>query len=80
MMKFFRIKYLQTHGLIKKIEFNDINIDKLFDIQHNQLSPRVDRWTHEGSGRSINLILQHQLIISKLYLVREVLIFHYIKS
>ena len=34
-MKFSKTKYLETHSLIqKKIELNDINIDKLFDIQH----------------------------------------------
>ena len=27
----------------EKIEFNDRNIDELFDIQHNQLSSRVER-------------------------------------
>ena len=39
-MKFLRIKYWKTYGLIKKIEFDDINIDELLDIQHNQLSLR----------------------------------------
>ena len=27
----------------KKIEFSDINIDELLDIQHNQLSLRVEK-------------------------------------
>ena len=32
-----------------KIQFN-INIDELLNIQHNQLSSKVERWTYEGSG------------------------------
>ena len=32
----------------EKTEFN--NIDKLLNIQHNQHSSRVERWTDEGSG------------------------------
>ena len=34
----------------EKIEFNDINIDELLDIQQNQFSLRVEKWTYEGSG------------------------------
>ena len=32
-----------------KIEFTDVNVDKLLDIQHNQLSLRVEKWTYKGS-------------------------------
>ena len=34
----------------RKIEFTDLNVDKLLDIQHNQLSLRVEKWTYKGSG------------------------------
>ena len=34
----------------EKIEFNDINIDELLDIQQNQFSLRVEKWAYEGSG------------------------------
>ena len=37
MMKVLTIKYLQIHGLIKKNGFNDRIIDKILDIQCNQL-------------------------------------------
>ena len=64
MMQFLGIKYLLTHNLIQtKIEFDDIDIGELLDIQHKQLSSRVERWTHEGSGSTINSIIQHQLVI-----------------
>ena len=43
----------------EKIEFNDINIDELLDIQHSQVSSRVERWTNEGSGSTVNSIIQH---------------------
>ena len=33
----------------KKIEFNDTNIDELLDIQHNQLSSRVQRLSEIAS-------------------------------
>ena len=36
----------------------------MLDIQHNQFSLRFEKWTYEGSGWTINLILQHQLVIS----------------
>ena len=49
--------------LSEKIEFNDANIDEIFDIQHNQLSSRVGRWTYERSGWTSYSILQHQLCI-----------------
>ena len=53
-----------THNLIQtKIEFDDIDIGELLDIQHKQLSSRVERWTYEGSGSTINSIIQHQLVI-----------------
>ena len=42
--EFLRIKYFQTDGLIEKnIEFSNVNIDELLDIQHIQLSSRVER-------------------------------------
>ena len=34
----------------EEIEFSGINIDQLFDIQHNQLLSRVETWTYDGSG------------------------------
>ena len=43
-----------------------MNIDELLDIQHNQLSSKVEMWTYEGSGWTINSILQHQLVVSKI--------------
>ena len=49
MITFFKTKYLQTHGSIKKKDLNDIKIDELLDAQHNQFLLRVERWTNEGS-------------------------------
>ena len=46
-----------THGL-KKTEFSNINVNKLLNIQHKQLSSRVERWAYEGSGGTINSIIQ----------------------
>ena len=43
-----------------KVEFSDLNIDEL----HNQFSSRVERWKFEGSGWTINSIIQCQLVIS----------------
>ena len=42
----------------KKTEFSDINVNKLLDIQHKQLSSRVERWAYEGSGGTVNSIIQ----------------------
>ena len=36
--------------LLRKIQFNDINIDKQVDIHQNQLSLRVKRWAYDGAG------------------------------
>ena len=55
----------ETHSSLHKKQ-NLINIDEILDIQHNQFSLRVDKWTYEGSGWTINLILQHQLVISEI--------------
>ena len=63
----------------KKIDFNDINIDELLDIQHNQLAARVERWVYEGSGWAIHSIIQQELI-SEITPCEEVLIFHYLKN
>ena len=49
----------------EKLEFNGTNIDELLDIQHNQLSSRVERWTYERSSWTINLIIQYHFIISE---------------
>ena len=35
---------------LEKLEFNDINIDKLLDIQDNQSLSRLKRGTYEDSG------------------------------
>ena len=43
-----------------------MNIDELLDIQYNQLPSRVERWTYEGSGWTIDLILIQQLVISEI--------------
>ena len=43
----------------EKIKFNDINIDELLDSQYSQVSSRVERWTNEGSGSTVNSIIQH---------------------
>lgn len=29
----------------RKIEITDVSVDKLLDIQHNQLSLRIKKWT-----------------------------------
>ena len=50
----------------QKIGFNDTNIDEIADIQYNQLPSRVERWKQEVSGQTINLTIQHQLIISEI--------------
>ena len=34
----------------EQIEFNYVSIDELPDIQPNQLSKRVEKWTSEGLG------------------------------
>ena len=74
-MKVLRIKYLQIGGLIQKtIEFNNIYIyiyiyiyiDELLDIRHYQFLSRVERWVYDGSGWTINSILQRQLLISEI--------------
>ena len=41
----------------RKIEFTDVNFDKLLDIQHNQISLRVEEWTYKGSGWATHLVL-----------------------
>ena len=50
----------------EKIEFNDINIDEVLNIERNQFLLRVENGTYEGSGWTINLIIQHRLIISEI--------------
>ena len=57
-----KTKYSQTHRLIQKIDFNDKNIDELLDIPHNQLLSGPKRWTYEGSCRTINSIIKHELV------------------
>ena len=57
-MEFLKIKYLLWLMVWKKTEFSDINVNKLLDIQHKQLSSRVERWAHEGSGGTVNSIIQ----------------------
>ena len=49
--------------LFRTFEFKNRNIDELLDIQYNQLSSTVERWTYEGSDWPINTIIQHQLLI-----------------
>ena len=39
--------------------FDNIDIDELPDKQHNDLSVRIENWTHKGSGWSVHSILQH---------------------
>ena len=41
----------------RKIEFTDVNVDKLLDNQHNQLLLRVEKWTYKGSGGATYLVL-----------------------
>ena len=61
-MKFLKIKYLSRHGMIqKKIEINDISINEIFVIQHNQLLLRVEGWMYEVSDWATNSEIQHQL-------------------
>lgn len=40
-----------------------MNFDKILDKEHNKLSERIQNWTHEGSGRTIDSMLHHQLVI-----------------
>ena len=35
----------------EKLEFSNINIDELLDIQHDQLSSRFERWTFKNQAR-----------------------------
>ena len=35
-------------------------------MQHDQFSSRIERWTYEGSGWILNLVIQHQLVISEI--------------
>ena len=48
------------------MELCDIKIDEILDIKHNQISSRVERWTYERSGWTIDSIIQHQLVISEI--------------
>ena len=41
----------------RKIEFTDVNVHKLLDIQHNQLLLRAEKWTYKGSGWPTHSIL-----------------------
>ena len=41
------------------MKLNDIVIDELLDTQLNQLSSGVERWAYEGSGWTINSVIQH---------------------
>ena len=43
-----------------------MNTDEQPDIYNNQLSSKVERWTYEGSGWTVNSIIPHQLLISKI--------------
>ena len=55
-----QIEFTKNHEVLKnkifadplfdseKIEFNDINVDEVLDIQHSQLSSRVERCVYEG--------------------------------
>ena len=54
----------------KKIEFSHKYIDKLIDYC-DQLLSRVERWTFEGSGLTIHLILQHVLVISNIAICKK---------
>ena len=67
MIKFLRVKcFARSLFNLEKTEFNDLNIDELFDFQHNQISYKVGSWKYEGSICTINSILQHQLLISEI--------------
>ena len=59
----------------EKLEFNDTNINELLDIQHNQLSLRVERWTYEGAGWT-----KQQLIISEISPCEGSSNFHYLRN
>ena len=43
---------------------NDINTDELLDIQHKNVSSKVEKYTYEGLSWTINSIIKHQLVIS----------------
>ena len=70
----FQIEFIKNDEVFKrnpwfdseKIEFNDINIDEILNIERNQFLLRVENGTYEGSGWTINLIIQHRLIISEI--------------
>ena len=76
MMKFSKTKYLQTHGLIQKIELNDINLMNylIFNITS------FEKWTYEGSGWPINSIIQYQIVISEIAPCAESSFFHHLKN
>ena len=65
------MKYMQIHGLIhRKRYFDNIKIDELLGEQYNELSARIENWTHECSGWSVQSILWHKHFISEI--VKEV--------
>ena len=80
MIKFLKIKHVQTYGFIKKIEFDNININELLDIQLNQLSSRAERWMSKGSRYTIHVILLYQPVISKIAACEESSFFHHLKT
>ena len=47
-------------------KFIDTNIDELLDIQHSQLSSRVERWMYDWSGWTTESAIQYQLVISEI--------------
>ena len=47
----------------EKIKFNDVNTEKLLDIEYNQLSLKIERLMYEGSNWTINSKSQYQLVI-----------------
>ena len=69
MMKLSNTNYSLTNA---KMKFNHANIDELLDIQHNQLSLRVEKWKYEGSSRIINSIIQHQIVILEIALCEKI--------
>ena len=62
----------------RKIEFTDLNVDKLLDIQHNQLSIRVEKWTYKRSGGLLIQYYNSNFSFYESLLLKEFFRFHYL--
>ena len=65
MLKIFKNKIFADPWVdLEKIEFNDINIDKILDIHKD--SSRSERWMYDRSAWTINSVVEYQLVISEI--------------